>query len=129
LDLDDSDNPHIPHNYINNSVAYTGTHDNNTLLGHLWELPMDNKRRMLEYCNYHLDDWEKGYDSILRSIFASNAGIVILPIQDLLGYGSDTRINVPGRAEGNWQYRITKEQLQSIDKDKFKRFNELYKRC
>ena len=127
--LDDSDNPHIPHNYINNSVAYTGTHDNNTLLGHLWELPMDNKRRMLEYCNYHLDDWEKGYDSILRSIYASNAGIVILPIQDLLGYGSDTRINVPGRAEGNWQYRITKEQLQSIDKDKFKRFNELYKRC
>ena len=90
---------------------------------------MDNKRRMLEYCNYHLEDWEKGYDSILRSIFASNAGIVILPIQDLLGYGSDTRINVPGRAEGNWQYRITKEQLQSIDKDKFKRFNELYKRC
>ncbi len=127
--LDDSDNPHIPHNYINNSVAYTGTHDNNTLLGHLWELPMDNKRRMLEYCNYHLDDWEKGYDSILRSIFASNAGIVILPIQDLLGYGSDTRINVPGRAEGNWQYRITKEQLQSIDKEKFKRFNKLYKRC
>ena len=127
--LDDSDNPHIPHNYINNSVAYTGTHDNNTLLGHLWELPMDNKRRMLEYCNYHLDDWEKGYDSILRSIYASNAGIVILPIQDLLGYGSDTRINVPGRAEGNWQYRITKEQLQSIDKEKFKRFNELYKRC
>ena len=84
---------------------------------------------MLEYCNYHLDDWEKGYDSILRSIYASNAGIVILPIQDLLGYGSDTRINVPGRAEGNWQYRITKEQLQSIDKEKFKRFNELYKRC
>ena len=59
----------------------------------------------------------------------SNAGIVILPIQDLLGYGCDTRMNVPGIAEGNWQYRITKDQLHSINKDKFKRFNELYKRA
>lgn len=126
--LYDSDNPHLPHNYINNCVAYTGTHDNNTLLGHLWELPMYNKKTMLEYCNYHSDDWEKGFDSILRTVFASNAGIVILPVQDLLGYGSDTRMNVPGRAEGNWMFRITKEQLHSIDKEKFRRLNELYKR-
>ena len=58
----------------------------------------------------------------------SNAGIVILPIQDLLCYGSDTRLNIPGKADGNWQFRITKEQLDSIDKKKFKRFNELYRR-
>ncbi|MBE7029223.1 MAG: 4-alpha-glucanotransferase [Ruminococcaceae bacterium] len=126
--LGDDDNPHMPHNYINNSVVYTGTHDNNTLLGYMWELPMDNKKRMLEYCNYISSDWEGGYDSILRSIFASNAGIVILPIQDLLGYGGDTRMNVPGRADGNWRFRITKEQLNSIDISKFKRLNELYKR-
>ncbi len=127
--LGDYDNPHIPHNYSNNCVAYTGTHDNNTLLGFLWELDSDNKRRMLEYCNYHSADWEKGIDSILRTIFASCAGIVILPIQDLLGYGSDTRINIPGKSDGNWQFRITKEQLASIDKNKFRHFNELYKRA
>ena len=126
--LGDYDNPHMPHNYINNSVAYTGTHDNNTLLGHLWELDMNNKKRMLEYCNYFSSDWEKGFDSILRAVFMSNAGIVILPIQDLLGYGSDTRMNVPGRAEGNWRFRITKDQLLSIDKNKFIKLNELYKR-
>lgn len=125
---DSSDNPHIPHNYRNNLVVYTGTHDNNTLLGYLWELDTDNKKRLLEYCNYHSPDWENGFDSILRTIFASCAGILILPIQDLLKYGSDTRLNTPGKAEGNWQFRITKEQLDLIDKDKFKRFNELYKR-
>ncbi len=126
--LGDYDNPHMPHNYCNNCVAYTGTHDNNTLLGYLWELDEGNKKRMLEYCNYHSPDWERGYDSILRSMFSSCAGLVILPIQDLLGYGSDTRINIPGKADGNWQFRITKEQLQSIDKNKFKHYNELYKR-
>ena len=127
--LGDYDNPHMPHNYNTNCVAYTGTHDNNTLLGYLWELDDDNKRRMLEYCNYHSPDWEKGFDSILRTIFASSAGLVILPIQDLLGYGSDTRLNIPGKADGNWQFRITKEQMNLVDKDKFKRLNELYKRC
>lgn len=126
--LGDYDNPHMPHNYSNNIVAYTGTHDNNTLLGYLWELDSDNKKRMLEYCNYHSENWEKGFDSILRSLFSSSAGLIILPVQDLLGYGSDTRLNIPGKADGNWQFRITKEQLNSIDKNKFKRYNELYKR-
>lgn len=126
--LGDYDNPHIPHNYENNCVAYTGTHDNNTLLGYLWELDEGNKKRMLEYCNYLSPDWEKGYDSILRTIFSSSAGIVILPVQDLLGYGSDTRLNIPGKADGNWQFRITKDQMHSIDKQKFRHFNELYKR-
>ena len=126
--INDEDNPHLPHNYINNSVAYTGTHDNNTLLGYLWELDGKTKEKMLEYCGYTNPDWERGYDSIIRTLYASNAGIVILPVQDLLGYGSDTRINIPGKADGNWQYRVTKEQIDSIDKRKFKRLNELYHR-
>lgn len=126
--LGDYDNPHMPHNYCNNCVAYTGTHDNNTLLGYLWELDEGNKKRMLEYCNYHSADWESGFDSILRSMFSSCAGLVILPVQDLLGYGSDTRLNIPGKADGNWQFRITKDQLNGIDKNKFRHFNELYKR-
>jgi len=61
-------------------------------------------------------------------MLASHAGLVIMPIQDLLGYGSDTRLNTPGKAEGNWGYRMTKEQLDSIDKTKFRRLNELYSR-
>lgn len=126
--MNNENNPHLPHNYINNSIAYTGTHDNNTLLGYLWELDAWTKGRMLEYCGYTNPDWEGGYDSIIRAMFSSNAGIVILPIQDLLGYGSDTRLNIPGKADGNWQYRVTKEQINTIDKNKFRHFNELYHR-
>lgn len=126
--LGNGDNPHTPHNYENNCVAYTGTHDNNTLLGYVWELDGNTRRDMLEYCGYTDPDWNRGYDSILRTMFESSAGLVILPIQDLLGYGSDTRLNIPGKADGNWMFRLTKEQLDSIDRRKFARFNKLYRR-
>ena len=126
--MNNENNPHLPHNYINNSIAYTGTHDNNTLLGYLWELDGWTKGKMLEYCGYLSPDWERGYDAILRTLFESNAGLVVLPIQDLLGYGSDTRLNIPGKADGNWQYRVTKEQINSIDRKKFRHLSELYHR-
>ncbi len=124
----DRDSTHKPHHYQNNSIAYSGTHDNNTLLGFLWELDEKTRREMLEYCGYSDADWGKAISQILRTIWASHAGIVILPLQDLLGYGSDTRLNFPGRAEGNWRWRVTKEQLDGIDKKHFKRLNELYGR-
>ena len=121
--------PHKPHNYINNSIAYSGTHDNNTLLGYLWETPTDVKRDVMKYCVCDPDHWnEKGCDAIIRTIIASNAGLTIFPIQDLLGYGNDTRLNVPGRAEGNWLFRITKGQVDGIDTLKYKELNRLYGR-
>ncbi|MBQ2966971.1 MAG: 4-alpha-glucanotransferase [Clostridia bacterium] len=126
--LSDGDSPHKPHNYVNNSVAYTGTHDNNTLLGYIWELDDNTRKEVLDYCGFTEADWDKSYDSIIRTVFASNAGLVILPIQDLLGFGSDTRLNIPGKADGNWQYRITKEQLDSIDKQKYRKLNKLFNR-
>ena len=119
---------HQPHNYINNCIAYTGTHDNNTLLGYLWELDEGNRSRMLEYCGYTDSDWTKGLPSVIRSVWASSAGTVIIPVQDVLGYGSDTRLNFPGRAEDNWRFRVTKEQLEAADKGYFKKLNELYHR-
>lgn len=126
--LDESDSTHLPHNYINNCVAYTGTHDNNTLLGYVWEASYENRKRLLEYCGYTGSDWDKGYDHIIRTLYASSAGIVIVPIQDILLYGADTRLNTPGKAEGNWAYRVTREQIMSADKNKYARLCELYKR-
>ncbi len=126
--LSDGDNPHKCHNYTKNSIAYTGTHDNNTLLGYVWELDERNRKNMLEYCGYTETNWDNCYSSIIRTIFASSAGLVILPIQDLLLYGSDTRLNVPGRAEGNWSFRVTKEQLGNISKEQYKKFNTLFNR-
>lgn len=123
----DENSTHLPHNYPSNCVAYTGTHDNNTLLGYLWELDDGTRRRMLEYCG-HMGHWESGCESIIRTVMGSHAGLVMLPIQDLLGYGCDTRINTPGKAENNWAYRITREQLDSIDRERFRKLNKLYAR-
>ena len=124
----DTKSNHMPHNYKKNSVSYSGTHDNNTLLGYLWELDESTRKYMLSYCGYESSDWERGFDSMLKTIFQSHSDLVIFPIQDLLGYGSDTRLNIPGKSDGNWQFRITREQLFSIDKHKFIRLNQLYGR-
>ena len=117
---------HQPHNYIKNCVAYSGTHDNNTLLGYLWELGEGERRNMLEYCGFSDGDWTQGLESMLRTIWRSAAGMVVVTIQDILGYGSDTRLNFPGRAENNWGFRVTAEQLSGADKERFFRLNELY---
>lgn len=123
------ESPHKPHNYINNCVAYSGTHDNNTLLGYLWETPTDIKNTVMKYCVCDENRWnEDGCRAIIRTIMASNAGLAIFPIQDLLGYGNDTRLNVPGRADGNWLYRITKEQLALINTHELRELNTLYGR-
>lgn len=126
--LGDANSPHLPHNYENNCVAYTGTHDNNTLLGYVWELDDSSRRRLFDYCGYTGSDIDGCYENIFRMMFQSSAGILIMPLQDLLLYGSDTRINTPGKSDDNWSFRITKEQLEKIDKNKFYKLNSLYGR-
>ncbi len=123
-----SSNPHLPHNYKNNLVAYTGTHDNNTLLGFMWEIDDATRKYLLDYVGFTGDNFDRSYETIIRTMLASAAGTVIFPIQDILGYGSDTRLNTPGRADGNWAYRVTKEQLLSIDRAKYKKMNKMYSR-
>lgn len=126
--LGDKSSPHLPHNFEKNSVAYTGTHDNNTLLGYIWELDSATRERVFEYFGCSGCDFSSACESIIKSLFASCADTVIFPIQDLLVYGSDTRMNTPGSARGNWAYRITKNQLFEIDRKKYCRLNELYGR-
>ncbi len=126
--LSNEDTPHRVHNYIENCVAYTGTHDNNTLLGYVWDLSEENRKYLFDYFDYK-GDIRGNYDErIIRQMFASSAGIVMLPIQDLLMFGNDTRINIPGKSDGNWEYRITKDNLASLDRTKYKKLNELYNR-
>ena len=131
--LSDGDNTHMPYNYSKDTVAYTGTHDNNTILGWLWEADDASRKRICSYCNFEGDWGMGGYNApciqtIIRTLFESSALLAIVPVQDLCGFGADTRMNTPGKADGNWQFRITKDQLNSIDKNKFRHFNELYKR-
>lgn len=126
--LDDGNSIHMPHNYIKNSVAYSGTHDNNTIFGFLWESGDEVRKRVLDYCGFSGGDWGGASPLLLRAVFASVSDLAIIPIQDFLMYGSDTRINTPGVADGNWSYRVTKEQLMNADREFFKSLNRIYKR-
>ena len=126
--LGDADSPHLPHNYIKNCVAYTGTHDNNTLLGYVWELDEATRKRVLTYCNCDSEDWSRGCEMIVKTMMASHADTVIFPIQDIFVYGADTRMNTPGTAKNNWAYRITKEQLSAVNRPRFYALNKLYGR-
>ena len=126
----DPANTHLPHNYIPNTVTYTGTHDNNTLLGFVWECDDTTRRDVLDYCGFTDENWNRPetYDAIIRTLMASVSELCILPIQDVLGYGADCRMNTPGEAEGNWSYRVTEEQLSTIDRRRFAAMNRLYGR-
>ncbi len=126
--LGDKDSPHLPHNYVSNCISYTGTHDNNTLLGYLWELDDETRNRMLQYCG-HNGEWQSGCESIIRTMFMSHSDTVIMPIQDLLGYGCDTRFNIPGKPSGNWRFRLRREQIDSIDTQKYLQLNKMYSRA
>ena len=124
----EKNSPHLPHNYSPNTVVYTGTHDNNTLLGFMWESDDLTKKTITDYFGIDNHNWNNSYDEIIRQMLLSSANTVIFPIQDLLKYGSDTRMNTPGSSKNNWAFRITKEGLDRIDKKYLKRINELYDR-
>lgn len=125
--LNDGDSLHRPHHYPENCVAYTGTHDNNTLLGSVWEMPPERRRDLFDYCCCP-DDWSAACVNIIKCVLGSRADTVIIPIQDILVFGADTRMNRPGIAENNWTFRITDEQLESINSEFYKRLNFLYGR-
>lgn len=126
--IGDDNSTHLLHNYDKNTVAYTGTHDNNTLLGWMWELPDEYKHKVANYFGFNYDAWNSSYDEILRQMLSSVANTVIFPIQDILKYGADTRLNTPGVSENNWAFRLTGKALSGVDTQKFYKYNSIYKR-
>lgn len=125
---------HLPHNYPENCIAYTGTHDNNTLLGWLWEANEEERNFALEYSGFDNGDWGKGgYNApacrkIIECVWRSNARLAIIPFQDMCGFGSDARMNVPGDDSGKWRFRTTTETINGIDKEYFARLNKVFRR-
>lgn len=100
-----SGNAYLPHNYeTNNCVVYTGTHDNDTTLGwYLSDKSSSVARDMaLRYANSR---GERIHWDFIRLAYASVAALAMVPLQDVLGFGSDCRMNIPGTARGNWRWR------------------------
>ena len=102
------ENPHLPNNYVPNCVAYTGTHDNDTLVGWLASREAPDRKTLQEY--FAVD--ETNLDTaIIDVIMASTANLAVLPLQDVLRLGSEHRMNTPGTLTGNWQWRFSWQQV------------------
>ena len=110
-----SDNPYLPHNYASNAVVYTGTHDNPTSRGWYEELPPYQRQNLWRYLNSPQHDSREVAWDLMRLAWSSPAALAIAPLQDLLNLGAEARMNVPGRAEGNWSWRSTEELLSVAD--------------
>jgi 4-alpha-glucanotransferase len=121
------EDPFLPHHYPLNCVAYTGTHDNNTAVG-WWNGEATNEQRqcMTEYIgsNIQQPNWE-----MIRIGMRSVAHTFIMPLQDVLGYGADTRMNTPGAPSGNWGWRFTPDALQHPAHGTLTYLTKLYSRA
>lgn len=129
-----SDSSHLPHNATQNSINYVGTHDNNTILGWLWEASEEERKFALDYVEFDGDNWgDGGYYSkscrkIIQSVWKSSSNVAIVAFQDMCGFGSDARMNIPGVPEKNWRFRTTQETIDNIDEDYFRHINSIYRR-
>jgi 4-alpha-glucanotransferase len=110
-----SGNPYLPHNYPSNAVVYTGTHDNATSRGWYEELPLYQRQNLWHYLNSQQSDSREVAWRLMHLAWSSPAALAIAPLQDLLNLGAEARMNVPGRAEGNWSWRCTEELLSTAD--------------
>jgi len=100
-----ADNPYLPNNFVANTVAYTGTHDNATTRQWYEELPDDQRQDFWSYLKRAPGDSAEAAPLLMRLAWSSPAALTIAPLQDLLNLGRESRMNVPGRAEGNWSWR------------------------
>ena len=132
----DSKNIDLPHNYVPNVVAYTGTHDNDTTVGWFQSVAGEGSTRTatqierertfcLNYLNSHGKEihWD-----FIRGVLASVANRAIVPLQDLLGLGTEARMNLPNSTEGNWAWRFEANDLEPDLAPRLKDLSNLYGR-
>lgn len=119
---------YLPHNYNENCIVYTGTHDNDTTKSWYAELPEEDRN----YANEYLGKYAPGWDGIswdfIRLAFSSVAKMVIIPMQDYLCLGADARLNTPSTLGDNWKWRLTTEEYSDALALSIRRLNALYQR-
>jgi 4-alpha-glucanotransferase len=123
----DPGNPYLPFNYDRNCVVYTGTHDNNTTVGWYKTLSDHEKTNLMNYLGCLSQEgihWD-----MIRLALSSTANLCIIPLQDLMGLGSDARMNVPNQAEGNWSWRYQPEMLHDGIRDRLHTLTQLFGRA
>jgi 4-alpha-glucanotransferase len=123
------DNPHKPHNFIRNCIVYTGTHDNDTTAGWLRQRSGAEARNEIELAlRYMGSDGSEGVWDFIRLALSSVADIAILPMQDVLGLGTEARMNMPSIAENNWRWKMRKDPFNPELAARLREMNLIYGR-
>ena len=121
---DDSD--YMPHNYDKHCVVYTGTHDNDTILGWMKQAPKNSVKKAKEYLRMTK---EEGYNwGMMCGAWMSSANLAVVTMQDLIGLGSSARMNIPSTLGGNWTWRALPGQINAPLANKLHHKTELYGR-
>jgi 4-alpha-glucanotransferase len=124
-----ADNPYLPRNFVSNTVVYTGTHDNATTRQWYEELPDDQRRNLWNYLQRPPGRSDEAAAELMRMAWSSPAALAIAPLQDLLNLGSEARMNVPGRADGNWRWRVREDMLSAQAFEWLRQLTEQSKRA
>lgn len=118
------DNIHLPDNYAVNTVVYTATHDNATTREWFQTLTAREQRTVWDQLGRRNGEVRDAAPELIRLAWSSRAALAIAPLQDLLNLGREGRMNIPGRAEGNWRWRTTRQMLSA---NSFQWLNDLTK--
>jgi 4-alpha-glucanotransferase len=121
----DTENENLPHNYSTNFLVYTGTHDNDTSLG--WFNTIDRKERKF-LRRYVPGSGKQFVRNLMEQAWASAAHTAMVPMQDVLGLGSEARMNTPGVATGNWDWRFSWSQVRNNHRVFLKQITAKYNR-
>jgi 4-alpha-glucanotransferase len=120
-----ADAPFLPHNFGRHCIVYTGTHDNDTVVGWYHTAPQEVRRHAAEYLNLDPNEPHWGF---LRGAWASTANFALAPLQDLLGLGSSARLNRPAQGGGNWRWRYPQEALSPALGARMRKLTRLFGR-
>ena len=126
FDSRDTGSGYLPHMYIHNSVAYTGTHDNDTIVGWYTSCASEDREFANQYLNINSD--QEIHWQMIRAILASVSNLAIIPIQDYLGYNSNGRINIPSTTGNNWTWRLKQDELNETLSSQIADMTRLYGR-
>jgi 4-alpha-glucanotransferase len=133
----DAKNRDLPHNYIRNCVAYTGTHDNDTTVGWFLSKPGEGStraqeqiRKEREFCLKYLNsDGKQIHWDFIRAVWASVADTAIVPMQDVLGLGTEARMNLPASTSGNWTWQCKQGDFSEEISQRLGELTEIYGRA
>ncbi len=123
-----ADNPYLPQNFVSNTVAYTATHDNPPTREWYEQLPDSQKQTLWSYLKRQLVDGAEATPALIKLAWSSVAALTVAPLQDVLDLGVGSRMNVPGRAGGNWRWRCTEEMLSTTAFEWLRELTERSKR-